>query len=181
MASFKFIVQFCVPIFLIFVEVCSAQQQGTTLPVTVSSAVVNGTGNGACPPQDVIDAQRSSIKSEISNILGNTFLPTLSCPCSAPGENWTRIAHLDMTDPNQQCPANWRLNTEGSIRGCGRTTSRCDSVVFPSNGRTYSRVCGKIIAYQRGSILLRFLIPSALLIPRPSNVHILMEYRSHMD
>ncbi len=31
------------------------------------------------------------------------------------------------------------------------TNSACDSVSYPSNGRTYSRVCGKIIAYQRGS------------------------------
>ena len=138
-------------ILLIFTEVCSGQQRGTSLPVTVSPAVVKGTGDGACPLQDAINAQRNSIKLEISNVLGNIFLPTLSCPCSAPGEDWTRIAHLDMTDPNQQCPTNWRLNIEGSIRGCGRTTGLCDSAVFPSNGRTYSRVCGKIIAYQRGS------------------------------
>ncbi len=123
----------------------------TTLPVTVSSAVVKGTGDGACPQQEAMDAQKNSIKFEILKVLGNIFLPTLSCPCSAPGEDWTRIAHLDMTDPNQQCPTNWRLNIEGSIRVCGRTTGLCDSAVFPSNGCTYSRVCGKIIAYQRGS------------------------------
>ena len=43
------------------------------------------------------------------------------------------------------------LNTFGSIRGCGRTTQNGDSAIFPSNDRTYSRVCGKIIAYQNGT------------------------------
>ncbi len=147
----SFAMRLCIPILLICMAVCSTQQQGTTLPAAVSPAVVNGTGNGACPPQYAIDVQVNSIKSEILNVLDNTVIPILSCPCSAPKETWTKIAHLDMTDPNQQCPTNWMLNTEGSIRGCGRTTGLCDSVVFPSNGRTYSRVCGKIIAYQKGS------------------------------
>ena len=58
-----------------------------------------------------------------------------------------------MSDPNQQCPSNWRLNTFSDIRGCGRPngSNSCDSAFFPSNGRNYSRVCGKIIAYQKGS------------------------------
>ena len=36
---------------------------------------------------------------------------------------------------------------------CGRPTgsSGCDSAMFPSNGVSYSRVCGRVIGYQRGS------------------------------
>ncbi len=61
---------------------------------------------------------------------------------------WTKIAHLDMTE---ECPTNWLLNTFGSIRGCGQTSPGGNSAFFPSNGHTYSRVCGKIIAYQKGT------------------------------
>ncbi len=74
------------------------------------------------------------IKSETLNLLDNTVIPILSCPCSAPGETWTKIAHLDMTDPSQQCPTNWMLNTFGSIRGCGQTSPGGNLAFIPSNG-----------------------------------------------
>ena len=49
----------------------------------------------------------------------------------------------------------WPTNTfnSGDNRGCGRSSgaNSCDSAFFPSNGSTYSRVCGRIIAYQRGN------------------------------
>ena len=57
-----------------------------------------------------------------------------------------------MSDSNQQCPSNWNTITT-SVRGCGRstkTTFACDSVFYPVNGRTYSSVCGRVIAYQEG-------------------------------
>ena len=47
--------------------------------------------------------------------------------CGGPGL-WRRIAHLDMSDPDQQCPSNWRLITT-PVRACGCTSSACDSAV----------------------------------------------------
>ncbi len=144
MVSFKLL------ILLLFVNLCFTQQQGTTLPVTVSPAVVNGTGNGACPPRDAVDAQRDSTKVEILNLLENTVIPILEDrPCGCGGPEWTKIAYLDMTDPSQQCPTNWTLNTFGSIRGCGQTSPGGNSAFFSVNGSTYSHVCGKIVAYQK--------------------------------
>ena len=32
------------------------------------------------------------------------------------------------------------------------TGPSCDSAIFPSNGKLYSRVCGRVIGYQKGSI-----------------------------
>ena len=58
-----------------------------------------------------------------------------------------------MTDLTQQCPTNWSLTTS-PIRACGRSSTNgrtCDSAFFPSNGRYYSHVCGRIIGYQKGS------------------------------
>jgi len=57
-----------------------------------------------------------------------------------------------MSDSSQQCPDNLALVTS-PIRGCGRTSPNsqmCDSVFYPVHGRTYSHVCGKILAYQIG-------------------------------
>ncbi len=91
------------------------------------------------------------LKNEIRYRLVYKVTPHLDqSPCGV-GE-WTKITSLDMTDSNQQCPSTWRLNTFSGIRGCGRTTnSACDSVSYPSNGSTYSHVCGRVIAYQRGT------------------------------
>ena len=62
-----------------------------------------------------------------------------------------RVADLDMTDPNQQCPDGLRLITSPN-RTCGRVTPTigCASVVYPTNGHEYSHVCGRIRAYQFG-------------------------------
>ena len=60
-----------------------------------------------------------------------------------------RVAHLDMTQPNQQCPSGFRLITSSSKRLCGRPgPAGCVSVKFSTNGIAYNKVCGKIIAYQ---------------------------------
>jgi hypothetical protein len=69
--------------------------------------------------------------------------------CNSTG-GWMRVAHLDMTDTNQHCPSGFRLITSPK-RTCGTPGSRCVSTTFPLNGVKYSRVCGKIKAYQYGS------------------------------
>ena len=66
-----------------------------------------------------------------------------------------RVAYLNMTDPNQQCPNGFKLinRTEPPLHTCGRPESyiRCVSTIFPMHGIQYSRVCGRIIGYQIGS------------------------------
>ena len=94
-------------------------------------------------------------KGELHSILRDTVIPVLNArqaPCRTPcgGPGWRRIAHLNMSDPDQQCPSNWRLITT-PVRACGRTSSACDSAVFPSNGASYSGVCGRINAFQLGT------------------------------
>ena len=62
---------------------------------------------------------------------------------------WMRVAHLDMTQPNQQCPSGFRLITSSSKRLCGRPgPAGCVSVTFSTDGISYNKVCGKVIAYQ---------------------------------
>uniref|UniRef100_A0A1X7T0A0 Fibrinogen C-terminal domain-containing protein n=1 Tax=Amphimedon queenslandica TaxID=400682 RepID=A0A1X7T0A0_AMPQE len=63
------------------------------------------------------------------------------------GGGWTRLAYLDMTDATVNCPSGFRLHQSGGVRACGRL-SGCTSVQFPSNGISYSQVCGRVVGYQ---------------------------------
>ncbi|XP_064388639.1 uncharacterized protein LOC135336710 [Halichondria panicea] len=77
-----------------------------------------------------------------------------SCSCNTTG-GWMRVSNLDMTDPNQNCPEGLRLvtRTEPPLRTCGRVEgpAGCTSTTYSTYGMEYSKVCGRIIAYQSGS------------------------------
>ena len=73
--------------------------------------------------------------------------------CGSRG-GWTRLAYLNMSDDTQNCPSGFRLYQSGGVRACGRPISyggSCVSVQFPSNGISYSQICGRVIGYQYGS------------------------------
>ena len=72
--------------------------------------------------------------------------------CNSTG-GWTRLAYLDMSDSTVDCPTGFRLYTRNGIRACGRHAggASCTSVKFPSNGISYSQVCGRVVGYQYGS------------------------------
>lgn len=72
------------------------------------------------------------------------------------GSTWTCVAYLNMSDPNQQCPSRFRSITSPvrtRVRVVRQSTgsAACTSAFFPSIGVPYSRVCGRIVAYQRGT------------------------------
>ena len=67
------------------------------------------------------------------------------------GGGWKRIAYIDMSDATQTCPSGFRLYQSGGVRACGRPSSgsaSCASVQFPSNGFSYSQICGRVTGYQ---------------------------------
>ena len=67
---------------------------------------------------------------------------------------WTRLAYLNMSNSTENCPFGFRLYQSGGVRACGRATSSrasCTSVQFPSNGISYSQVCGRVVGYQYAS------------------------------
>ena len=72
--------------------------------------------------------------------------------CGGTG-GWRRAVYLDMTDSSTTCPSGWQL-TGYSKRTCGRVSTgprTCDSATFPVSGGEYTRVCGRIKAYQWGA------------------------------
>ena len=114
-------------------------QPASMFPIRIAS-----TASSACSSHQEIDALRRTTKCIIEGIPHTR-------PCSCGSAGWTRVAYLNMSDPQQTCPSNWNLNTF-PVRGCGRSSTgklTCDSVVYPVNGLTYSRVCGRIIAYHK--------------------------------
>ncbi|XP_019854326.1 PREDICTED: uncharacterized protein LOC109583425 isoform X1 [Amphimedon queenslandica] len=69
------------------------------------------------------------------------------------GGGWRRIASLNMTDPNEKCPTQFRTYSQNGVRACGRPVTNsgsCDGITFPSRDIKYSEVCGKVIGYQDG-------------------------------
>ncbi|XP_064388048.1 uncharacterized protein LOC135336228 isoform X1 [Halichondria panicea] len=76
-----------------------------------------------------------------------------SCSCNTAG-GWMRVANLDMTDPNQNCPEGFRLmnRTESPLRTCGRHAPGCLSTTYPAYGVKYSTVCGRINGYQSSTM-----------------------------
>ena len=70
------------------------------------------------------------------------------------GGGWTRLAYLNMSDSTVNCPTGFRLYQSRGIRACGRPVSSggsCSSVHYPSNGISYSQICGRVVGYQYGS------------------------------
>ena len=70
------------------------------------------------------------------------------------GNGWTRVAYLNMTDTDEQCPSTLQLYNESGVRACGRQprTDGCRTVgSFSSYDIDYKEICGRVIGYQYGS------------------------------
>ena len=134
----------------------SSQQGYCALSVLVSSAVVSGDGSDTCPSQSSIDAQLNATKAQIRQAVTNTVNPIMDAisPGSCNGIGWTRMALLNMTDPDEVCPLSLSM-LNSPARGCGRKSASvgCNAVLFNIVPvQDYSEVCGQILAYQRGSL-----------------------------
>ena len=113
----------------------------------IPSAIMSSPGGSTCPSQERLRAVRNILSNKVNGILSDSGVA-----CTGPG--WRRVAFLNMTDPNTNCPDAWRLYEDGSVRACGRlesTSGTCDSVLYSTRGYVYSEVCGRIRAYQYAS------------------------------
>ena len=70
------------------------------------------------------------------------------------GGGWRRIASLNMTDPNEKCPTQFRTYSQNAVHACGRPVTNsgsCVGITFQSRDIKYSQLCGKVIGYQIGT------------------------------
>ena len=106
------------------------------------TVVIAGDGDGdVCPNvQDGLQTIRESVVDALN---------TISQQC---GDGlWVRVAHLNMSDPSQQCPSAWREYNSSGIRACGRpatSSGSCPSTTYSTNCRQYNKMCGRVIGYQ---------------------------------
>ena len=109
------------------------------------TVIMDNPSNSVCPPDSHMDAVRTQLSNKISGMLAKT--------CGGSEYGWKKIAFLNMTDPDQNCPAAWRLYEYGLERACGRPVGveSCDSVQYSSDGYAYTQVCGRITGYQYAS------------------------------
>ena len=113
--------------------------------VTIDSVVIIGDGDGGdvCPTvQEGLQTIRESVKGVVD------ALNSINQQC---GDGlWVRVAHLNMSDPSQQCPSAWREYNTSEIRACGRpvtSNGSCPSTTYSTNHQ-YRKVCGRAIGYQ---------------------------------
>ena len=99
---------------------------------------------------ETIDSKMETLDARIQTSGVYTILEA-RYTCGGTG-GWRRVVYLDMTDTTTTCPSGWQF-TGYSKRTCGRATdgrTTCNSAICPICGGTYTRVCGRIKAYQYG-------------------------------
>ena len=134
-------------------QVAIAQQNQFVIetPVIVINSRDNGDLGGSCPSKEELDTALNNIRNYSSAVVQEIFISSQIPLCG--GGLWYRIAHLNMSDPSQQCPSAWREVTMDGIRVCARpnsTEGSCPGVLYHAS-RQYSKVCGRVIGYQFGS------------------------------
>ena len=60
---------------------------------------------------------------------------------------WTRVAHINMTDPGETCPSGLRNITSPQRMCSGQTPAGCYSVHYSTLGLNYTHVCGRAVGY----------------------------------
>ena len=66
---------------------------------------------------------------------------------------WMRVASLDFSNASTSCPSGLQECVDSGIGTCGIESSEaaCPSVMSSTSGVEYTKVCGKILAYQFSS------------------------------
>ena len=109
--------------------------------------MLKGGDGGGC----ALKEERETALDEIHQTV-KSLLDSHTCN-GTPG--WRRVAFINMTDTNYNCPTGLNL-TSYSKRTCGRghtNSGGCSSTTFSVGGLPYSRVCGKIKGYQFGATI----------------------------
>ena len=70
------------------------------------------------------------------------------CGCNSTGGGWMRVANLNMSDTDEECPHEMVVNDDP--RSCSRRLAPggCVSAFYSSYFMQYSRVCGRVTGYQ---------------------------------
>ena len=126
------------------VAIAQQNQLGIEIPAIVINSHDNSDLGGSCLSKE-LDTALNSIQKYSSAVVQKIFISSQIPQCGT--GLWYRIAHIDMSDPSQQCPSAWREVTMDGIRVCARPNSNegsCPGVVYHASGQ-YSKICGRAI------------------------------------
>ena len=131
-------------------EVLSEELRKTREEITIQNGKIAAL-------QDMIRQVSENVSIMIQQELMDTLIsnPHLEKTlCNISSLNWRRVAYINMTDPEAECPSglNEVSNSNTGQRACGRSVdTECSPVIFPVN-TTYSHVCGIARGYQYGAM-----------------------------
>ena len=67
-------------------------------------------------------------------------------------QGWMKVADLDMRRDYEQCPEGFKYIYKQGLRLCAKSIGKgCQSIVFPTYGIPYQRLCGRASAFQVGT------------------------------
>ena len=118
-----------------------------TLPVLLSP--VNTSETGSCkslPSTPKLAEIKESLRSQVNPYLTTRYGPLRNCG----GPGWIKVVSVNMSDSNSSCPAGFRLRNS-PVRSCGRQGNAKTTTATFSVGESYSHVCGRMTAIQKGS------------------------------
>ena len=113
---------------------------------TLTPVMLHGESSSTCPSHETKQAAFDGLQQNIRMTMMSISQAVAIRNHCGPGQ-WHRAAFINMTDPQQQCPSEWIKNTTSGIRACSRLAIGCVGSIF-ATGRQYSKVCGRITAYQ---------------------------------
>ena len=127
MATFVNLASICIAVtsFAVLAQPTIAQGPNITLPLIYVGQVLQGDGSQTCPSEEQHGVLRNEIKNATQRLLRESVVPC--------GDNsgWRRVAYLNMSNPNQQCPSVWQ-EIITPHRVCGRVSnvSSCEGVTY---------------------------------------------------
>ena len=133
------------------------QLSGVTCNTTDTNTTIEESTCAATEMKTEPTAQKSNESAPTASTTAIKTPSTTAVISLAVSENcgdldWRQVAFINMTDQTQHCPQG--LNeTAYSIRSCGRPASGnriCYSVHFYAGYNSYSKVCGRVLAYRFG-------------------------------
>ena len=87
-----------------------------------------------------------------NSIMDNYCSTNIAFSCNNVPGRWRRIAYLNTNENPVSCPSGFEIRSDTSnpplCRG-NNSDAGCFSVIYPSNGMSYSHVCGTVRAHQQ--------------------------------
>ena len=126
------------------------------IPALSCSALGSCAANPAASCKQIAEQRPDALSGDYWIRLCNGTAMQVYCDmnsrCCNSSSGWMRAAFVNMSDPSQECPAGLQLDSLADRRVCAKKVGAgCSSIFFPMFFLPYTRICGRMIAYQEGT------------------------------